>query len=362
MCKLFAYVNQEDKTINYTVGNKINKVLQHLFYINSFGQTDGSGLMWTTSRGETMFIKDAVPSPTLMQFTVFNEHKKDFYKHKWVAGHNRYSTVGSNTWENSHPFLHGKYLGMQNGTIYNNHKTLVEGKQSPCSVDSSSVFWAFNQQGVEKTFENYEGAGVFMYINTEEKTFNIVKNDERNLHIVKISGISAFLITTDKYALELVCNRAGLPIEDVKEVKNDTLLTFHSNKKTSTKPLKVKPATVSIYDSTYWSYWDKAYSKRYNKVKHKAKTSSTKSTSDLSKIRKTTASTKKTPAISNKQTSLYLTDCYYCSNPLMTSDLIFADNSDYNKARVFCCSGCVMELGDLLNRKLYKVEVKGEQV
>lgn len=364
MCKLFAYVNQEQTTINYTLGSKINRVLQHLFYINSFGQTDGSGLMWTNSKGESMYLKDSVPSPTLMQFNSFTTNKLDFYKHKWVAGHTRYSTVGSNTWENSHPFLHGKYLGMQNGTIYNDHTTLVEGKISPCAVDSSSVFWAFAQQGVEKTFEAYEGAGVFMYIDTEEKTFNIVKNYERDLHIVKIVGIDAYLITTDKYALELVCNRANLAIEEVHEVDNDTLYTFSFAGVTTKTPLEVKAIKTVVYDDAYWSAWEKQYIRSTYDSTYGSKRTSGKTypKRTSSKASKPVVKFKSKQPVSTTTSLSYVTDCDICSSPLMTDDLVFADSSEPSSASVFCCSGCVLEAKRLTGKSMYRVELSKEKV
>lgn len=370
MCKLFAYINHEKKEIPNYLGNKINKALRQLFYINSFGQVDGSGIMWMNKSGGTGFAKAPLPSPTFMECTAFTSVQERLYKNKFVAGHTRYSTVGSNSWENSHPFEFGNFIGIQNGTISNSHKTLVRGITSPCNVDSASVFWAFDKQGVDQTLSNYEGEGVFMYLNKDEKSFNIVKNDYRTLHITKILNYDVYIVATDKFALELVAERHGIQIEDVIEVTNDQLITFGFDNKMKTRKLEVPGPSYSFglygggnYKSTYVGRSNPiGGSKTVNKTTTTAVGSTTSSTvqsstkSSVPSISQTTRDT-----IDTREADYYVQDCDFCASPIFSNDLAFGDDMDILRTDTLSCGhvDCKKELETALGKKAVIVNMQG---
>ncbi len=373
MCKLFAYVNHEDKAIPHYMGLKINKALRQLFYINSYGQVDGSGIMWMGKTGVTNYLKAPIPSPTFMEMKSFDAIKDDLYSNKFVAGHTRYSTVGSNTWENSHPFEYGPYIGIQNGTISNSHKGLVLGKTSPCNVDSASVFWAFDQQGVDSTLDRYEGEGVFMFLDKEQKTFNVVKNNYRTLYKAKIDKLDAYILATDKFALEFVFERSGLVIEEVISIKNDTLITYGSD---NTITCTDREVPSPVYKGYYSNYGNSGYNygksyQGYNKGSNmggKAKSTTTVKTSGFVSKSKIGANKEiivledfDVPDPVEKQSthtlhgSEYLIDCDICMNPINTSSMMFADDPDPLKAMHIACSCCEAELKEYTGQPIYKI-------
>ena len=336
MCKLCAFVNLEPVAIPYATGILINKALKHLFYINSYGQEDGSGIMWMDDKGNSKYIKEAVASPTLINFKAFDNIKNDFYKFKFVAAHTRFSTVGTNSWENSHPFHHGNYLGMQNGTIKSNHKALVPGEISPCEVDSSSVIWAINKQGIDKTFEEYQGEGVFMFFDLKTKSFNIVKNDRRTLFRAKLSSHNAYLISTDTSALQLVIDRSGLTTDPIEPVPNDQLITYGLDNTLSTRPLTVNIPTYVYPDAT--SYYGRTYGHYYTPSKY---TQPTKSPARL-------------PSVStSKASGEYLCDCALCGNPITSRDKFYTDNQNIDLASIVSCESCLAYVETYANANLY---------
>lgn len=374
MCKLFAYINHEKKEIPAYLGTKINKALRQLFYINSFGQVDGSGLMWMNKAGTTGFAKAPLPSPTFMDCTAFTSIQDKLYKNKFVAGHTRYSTVGSNSWENSHPFEFGNFIGIQNGTISNSHKTLVRGITSPCDVDSASVFWAFDKQGVDQTLSNYEGEGVFMYLNKEEKSFNIVKNDYRTLHITKILNYNVYIAATDKFALELVAERNGLQIEDVIEVVDDQLVTFTYDNKMRQRKLEVPgPSyTFGVYGGGNYNYKSTYVGKATpigNKAVTKPANSTTVKSTTSNTVTKTTSPDNKVPSISEStndvintfEDNYYVQDCDICQSPIFSDDIAFGDDPDILRTDVLCCGheSCKESLEEQLGSKPVSVIMKG---
>lgn len=223
MCKLAAFIDMEEKQLPSATQLAVTKTLKHLFYINSFGQTDGSGVMIMDSTGDTRTHKRALPSPDFMNTGWFNLNVKDLCNTKFIGMHTRFSTVGTNSDMNSHPFVNGDIVFMQNGTIdtYCNHRSLVKGLPNDCTVDSDAVGWAIDKQGLGETLKEYIGAGVFMWLNTKELTFNIVKNGDRELHIMKVAKHDAYIVATDKHALYLAAERSGLAYDSVAPVTND---------------------------------------------------------------------------------------------------------------------------------------------
>lgn len=374
MCKLFAYVNQETKVIPTHIATRINKTLRHLFYINSYGQIDGSGIMWMNKAGTTDFLKAPLPSPIFMELKSFDKIKDNLANNKFVAGHTRYSTVGGNNWENSHPFEHGEYLGIQNGTIRNSHKSLVLGQVSPCDVDSASVFWSFSQQGVADTLNRYEGEGVFMFMNKEEKSFNIVKNIYRTLYVAKINTLDAYILATDKFALEFVAERQGLKFDSVKPVSDDTLITYGFDNTIVKQEMEVPGPVLTNYGSYYStrSYSSGYSSNTYKPTKTTVVSGKTKGTVNVfnSKSKKTVVSgntskvqsnnaTKEEPSGSSQEKSYYVQDCDICSSPIYTNSLAYADDSNLLRCKYVSCSCCEHQLKEFTGSEVFKIDFSG---
>ena len=319
MCKLAASVNLEPKSLSTLDKNKINKILEHLFYVNSFGQTDGSGVMTMQSFGETVYHKRAVPSPDFINTKWFQDTKDSLADSFAVGMHTRYSTVGGNSDLNSHPFEHGKYLLMQNGTIGRScgHKSLIsynKEDQSPCAVDSESVCWAMNKQGIDKTFDRYEGAGVFMFFDTESNTFNIVKNDERTLYMAKVKGKDIFIFATEFDSLMLAFTRAGVAYDEIVPVVDDLLHTWHFAKGYSNRPLVVK--------GEWSSYMVPSVTPKVKGNQAVGKSQ------ELSEV---------IPALLCDNSEYCVDDCAVCSSPIMSNETYYYVN---NSQGLCCCEDC----------------------
>ena len=245
MCKLAAVVNLEKQhrtALSYQQKQQVAKTLRHLFYINSYGQTDGSGVMGLDHDGMYFYHKRAIPSPDFLSTKTVKEFMGNLDDFKFAAFHTRFGTVGGNSDANSHPFEHGNTLLMQNGTVdtFCDTDKLVDGEVNPCTVDSDAVAWAIEQQGVDKTMERYVGAGVFMWFDLAEREFNIVKNDERNLNMLKVKGKEVYIFGTDYHAVALAATRSGLSYDWIKPVKDDTLHTFTLECEYKHRPLTVE--------------------------------------------------------------------------------------------------------------------------
>lgn len=332
MCKLAAYINFDKLTL--AEEKSINTMLDHLFYINSFGQTDGSGVMLMDSTGNFDMHKRALPSPDFMNTKWYKS--QDFASKMFVGFHTRYSTVGGNSDKNSHPFVHGKIALMQNGTISGSHKGIVRGKVSPCDVDSDSVCWAFNEQGIEKTLnDDYRGAGVFMFFNLEEKSFNIIKNDERTLHFLKVRDKNTVIVATDAHALALAATRAKVPFDKVEEVKIDHWHKWGIDKTYSSEPMEIKKGFSwgDEYSNFKYPNHNHQQNQRHNVPRSEAK-------SDRGNNLVVPISKKKdtTMPVTIEETGEYMSDCVWCSSPIYTD----ADSIGYSETtKECCCAECL---------------------
>jgi predicted glutamine amidotransferase len=242
MCKLAALINFSD--LPFAIKSKVNKALDHLFFINAFGQTDGSGVMLMDNKGNVDYHKRAIPSPDFMETKWYD--KQDLASNMFVGLHTRYATVGGQSDANAHPFEHDHIILMQNGTAgaSPHHTQLVKGVPSRCTVDSDSVAHSIMEQGIDATLAVYRGAGVLMWLDDIEKSFNIIKNDQRTLHYAKVKDYDTVIIATDMYAIALAFARSGLDIEgDIQPVTNDQLSTFKIDKTVTKRPLKIIPYT-----------------------------------------------------------------------------------------------------------------------
>lgn len=364
MCKLFAYINNEPKTVPFSVSTKINKVLDHLFYINSYKQVDGSGLMWMDFNGNTDYIKNSLTSTIFTQTNDYRSVQNTLANNRFVAGHTRFSTVGSNNWENSHPFDLPTYLGMQNGTARCAHRNLVYGKVSPYNVDSASVFWSFEEQGTAATFDSYMGEGVFLFFNKENKTFNIVKNDKRTLYIAEIVESNGYIIATEADAIKLTCKRANLSIKEPVPVENDTLITYTIDCTVTKRDLTVKtPIPATTYPTKDYNYG------RDNKPGV-----------TNNKVAKFPVPSKSTPSYNPPTTydsyedyyayyeklfdvsSDYVGDCAVCGDPIMSTELFYGDTPAFASSRVFCCDSCVDIHEQMTGKIMYEIDMSKETI
>lgn len=256
MCKLVAMVNL-DKQIPVGKVSGIANMFKHLLYINSYKNTDGTGVFRVDDDGELSMYKRGLPSPDFLQLDLTKKLLDIKATTKFLVGHTRYGTVGGVSDKNAHPFQHGHITLVQNGTSHYGYSGLVRNKVEPkeLKVDSEHVCWAIAQQGAKETFKEYEGAGVFIWYDSESKTLNITKNDERDLHFAKVSGTNVVMITTDWAALEYTSYRAGLDLEEVKEFPDDMLVSYHLDGKVSTnKEIRVIPEVGTKYLVNSYGY------------------------------------------------------------------------------------------------------------
>ena len=94
-----------------------------------------------------------------------------------MAGHARYASVGSVTEENIQPLQHNHIIGMHNGTI----PSLKEPSND--LSDSKNLIKCISEEGIKNTIESRVTGGSYalVYIDSENKTLNFIRNEDRPL-------------------------------------------------------------------------------------------------------------------------------------------------------------------------------------
>lgn len=145
-----------------------------------------------------IYGKTAQPGPEFLESKTWDSISSQDYKNGttvnkrfpyFLVGHNRYATMGAKTAENAHPFVSGKIMLVHNGTL-SNQSLLPDWKDF--EVDSANICHAIDKQGIDKTLQQLDGAFTLVWYNDEEKTLNIIRNEERPFHLARTSGGSWF--------------------------------------------------------------------------------------------------------------------------------------------------------------------------
>ncbi len=145
---------------------------------------------------------------------------------KVIIGHNRYATQGVVNIANAHPFTHGNWTGVHNGSL-DNYKGICEGS---FEVDSEHVIAGFNENGFVKTWEDFTGAAAIVAWDAERKQLNVARNDERPLHFATFKKGRAMIIASEPWMIEALECKSGISsaygLSDVDEIKKDHLFTM----------------------------------------------------------------------------------------------------------------------------------------
>lgn len=202
-----------------------------------------------------------------------------------VLGHGRYATMGKVDAYNAHPFKEGHITLVHNGVI-RNFTTLKDFKtHSDITVDSHLIAKLFAEEGAENVLPKINGAFVFAWIDSKQKTLNIAKNKERPLFGAKLAKRDTIMMASERETIEWNAARNKMEIEEIYEYEDGIIYTYtHDSIEATATPFEHwKYVHTSYYKSPYYdstesdlpySYGGYGASKKYdsptkNKVTNK---------------------------------------------------------------------------------------------
>lgn len=147
--------------------------------------------------------------------------KKDI---KILSGHCRWPTKGSSEdLEDVHPHQHKHIIGVHNGTMTRVNNVYLDNKVS----DSRELIKGLAEHGVQKTIDDSWGAYALAWFDTNAKTFNFLRNNERPLFIgwPKASKATIFWASEEDF-LQFVLGRRYVGDIITEAVPIHTLITY----------------------------------------------------------------------------------------------------------------------------------------
>jgi hypothetical protein len=132
-----------------------------------------------------------------------------------LVGHNRAATKGKVTAENAHPFQHGHITMVHNGTLYG-HKEL-EDDNNKFEVDSEAICYSLSTRGVQETVDRMVGAFALVWVDSDKKTLNFLRNSERPL-AMSVDSYGDLYWASEKDMLKWILrrNKMGTNISELK--------------------------------------------------------------------------------------------------------------------------------------------------
>jgi predicted glutamine amidotransferase len=200
MCGLLGFASSEKMN---------NRSLRKSFLFSGFplNATDrgmeSSGLAMVKDLGKTPIIyKKAMWGGDFIMHSPVQRYLNDVEDYSVVLGHVRAATSGRGNISdyNAHPFQYDHITLVHNGHI-RNANILPHSNEADCLVDSAMVAHSMARNGEMETLEKVEGGFVFIWWNSDEKTLNIARNEERPLHLAYIKNENSLFWTSECTAL-----------------------------------------------------------------------------------------------------------------------------------------------------------------
>lgn len=190
--------------------------VRDLIYMDSMRGWDSTGLMYGTNGGAVQVHKEAKPG---FAFLASNEWKSSsselFSCGKWAVAHNRAATRGAKIDANAHPFYvqsddkKRSIILLQNGTYKGDHT-----KHAKTDTDTEAcAITLVNEPDVSVALKTINAAYVFVWYDVEEKTLNIIRNDERPLYITNTKN-DGVIFCSEMGILLAACERNGVELKD----------------------------------------------------------------------------------------------------------------------------------------------------
>jgi len=254
MCGIVALIPK-----TYLSQQEVNYFKQAL-YVDALRGFDGTGIFRIDHKDQAEVYKIAAPAGVLLK--KLNDDKKTLYG-KALVGHNRSSTRGANTINNTHPFQEKNITLIHNGTLYS-HKHLKD-----VDVDSHAICHTLTDHTPQETVNKIDGAYALIWYDENTKNLNLLRNNERPLWMFTTKDF--WFICSEKEMGDWILTRNDIDILKSETVKEDTLYSMSMDKKEwLCKPCKQKkksyqtipwtekvsyhPQTLSIQDKSYESF------------------------------------------------------------------------------------------------------------
>lgn len=190
--------------------------------VDSLRGMGGTGLGIVKTNYEVETFRRALPGADFINSDVGGLSLRDIDIARIAVGHNRAATIGSIKDKNCHPFHYGdkrEIMLVHNGTLHSYHSLSPAGFNH--EVDSAHAAAALaTSENVGVTLKKFRGPFVFVWWDGKDKTFNIARNEFRDIWYVQ-SKDNTIYFGSEYKMVDWLLDRVGVELED--NVKYSTL-------------------------------------------------------------------------------------------------------------------------------------------
>jgi predicted glutamine amidotransferase len=160
---------------------------------------------------------------------------------KVMIGHNRAATVGAISRENAHPYQFTHITGVHNGSL--SYYDDLDGAKTH-EVDSQALINTIATRGIDKTWKSFYGAASVVYWDDNEKTLNIIRNEQRPLYVIWSKKGDAIFWASEEWMIYTAAGRNNVDLN-----KNETgRYVIASPKPHTLYKYKVTATTISLLE------------------------------------------------------------------------------------------------------------------
>lgn len=200
----------------------LRKSFEQMLFVDQLRGAHSTGVAVVRNYDNAVIMAKSVGGYEALADTKAYEEAMKTYP-KVMIGHNRYATVGRITKNNAHPFNFEHIVGAHNGSLrrYNNLKGYGE-----YVVDSQVLYHSINEDGLDHTIANIEGAYALTYWDKRTEKMHFLRNTERPLYIGITKNEKAIMWASEDWMVEGIAGRNGVELLDIFALEKDVLVTF----------------------------------------------------------------------------------------------------------------------------------------
>jgi predicted glutamine amidotransferase len=224
-----------------TLEARDEQLLKRLLVFDTPRGLDATGFARLSNAGVVNVCKIASHPFDLFGMTAFTSALSG-YNSQVFLGHNRAATTGAKTSYNAHPFQFGHIVGAHNGTLDKaSWERLEEKVGEKFDVDSAAIFACIAKFGIEETIPLMEegrtsgtGAWALTWFNTEDETFNFIRNKHRPLWYAYTEDFKKIIWASEYKMIDAALSMSNSPYKMFKtkedhlyfSAKENTLYSF----------------------------------------------------------------------------------------------------------------------------------------
>lgn len=211
MCGIFGFINATGSRFH-----KARQLFEELMIVDTLRGSDGSGVAVLPEKRDEMFMyKRAMWGPEFLTTNGYIKGVRGAIDNaRLVIGHNRAASGSSKNYGldiHAHPFKNRHITLVHNGYIQNAYAITPKGFGP--DVDSEAAAWAIAEHGEKDGLEKLRGPFALAWYNETDKTFNLARNEGREMHCIYIKDMDVMFYASEWMMLHLILKRNDVHLD-----------------------------------------------------------------------------------------------------------------------------------------------------